>query len=133
MVLLMGLWEPLQGHRLGHLLSLAVLVLLLLCVVWVDWVLSFCSGGLKGLFDPLRVGFVLAVLRIPEFFVPADVISLSLLRESEVLGELCGVSFRGGFFVWEDLRVLCGCSGGALGRGVVRVLCSWKSCEWVVL
>ena len=82
---LMGLWEHLRGHLLGLLLSSTVLVLLLLCVVGVFWVLSFCSGRLKGHFDPLRVGFVLDVFHIPEFFVPADFISLSLLRESEVL------------------------------------------------
>ena len=81
----MGLWEHLLGHLLGHLLSLAGLVLLLLCVVGVVWVFSFCSGGLKGHFDPLRVGFVLDVFHSPEFFVSADVVALSLLRESEVL------------------------------------------------
>ena len=81
----MGLWEPLLGHLLGHLLSSDVLVLLLLCVVGVFWVLSFCSGGLKGHFDPLRFGFVLDVFRIPEFFVSAEIVALSFLRESEVL------------------------------------------------
>jgi len=81
---LMGLWEPLLGHLMGLMLSSAVLVMLLLCVVGVFWVLSLCSGGLKGHLDPLRDGFVLDV-RIPEFFVSADIVALSFLRESEVL------------------------------------------------
>jgi hypothetical protein len=81
----MGLWEHLMGHLLGFMLSSTIFVLLLLCVVGVVWVLSFYSGGLKGHFDPLRVGFVLDFFRIPEFFVSADIVALSLLRESEVL------------------------------------------------
>ncbi len=78
---LMGLWELL----LGHLLSSSVLVLMLLRVVGVVWVLSFCCGGLKRHFGPLRVIFVLFVSFLPEFFVSADVVALPLLRESEVL------------------------------------------------
>ena len=81
MMQLLGLWE----HLLGHLLSSYVLVLLLLCIVGVVGVLSFCRGGLKGHFGPLRVGFVLVVSFLPEFFVAAKVVTLSLLRESEVL------------------------------------------------
>ena len=78
---LLGLWE----HLMGLLLSSFVLVLMLLCVVGVVKVLSFCCGGSKGHFGPLRVVFVLVVSFIPEFFVAADVVALSLLRESEVL------------------------------------------------
>ena len=85
MIRLMGLSEHLLGHLLGLLLSSAILVLLLLCVFGVFWVLSFCSGGLKGHFEPLRVGFVLDVFRISEFFVSANIVALSFLRESEVL------------------------------------------------
>ena len=77
----MGLLE----HLRGHLLSFLVLVLLLLCVVGVVGVLSFCCGGLKGHFGSLRVGLVIVVSFLPEFFVAAEVVALSLLRESEVL------------------------------------------------
>jgi hypothetical protein len=77
----MGLWE----HLLGHLLSSVVLVLLLLYVFGMVRVLSFCSGGLKGHFGPLRVRFVLVISFLPELFVAAEVVALSLLRESEVL------------------------------------------------
>ncbi len=78
---LMGLWD----HLLGYLIPFVVLVLLLLCVVGVVGVLSFCCGGLKGHFGPLRVRFVLVISFLPEFFVAAEVVALSLLRESEVL------------------------------------------------
>ncbi len=81
MMLLLGLWE----HILGHMLSSSVLVLFLLCGVGVVGVLSFCCGGLKEHFGPLRVGFVLVVSFLPEFFVTAEVVALSLLRESEIL------------------------------------------------
>jgi hypothetical protein len=77
---LLGLWE----HLLGHLLSSFVLFMMLLCVVGEAGVLSFCCGGLKGHFGPLRVVFVILVSFFPELFVAADVVALSLLRESEV-------------------------------------------------
>ena len=74
----------LGGHLLGDLLPSFVLVLLLLCVVGVFGVLSFRCGGLKGHLDPLRAVFVLVVFAVPEFFVTADVVALSLLRDCEV-------------------------------------------------
>ena len=89
----------LRGQLLGDLIPSSVLVLLLLCVVEVLGVLSFCCGGSKGHLDPLRAVFVLVVFFIPEFFVSADVVALSLLRECEVLGEFRDVSFRCGHFV----------------------------------
>jgi len=91
---LLGLWE----HLLGHVISYFALVLMLLCVVGVVGVLSFCCGGLRGHFGPLRVFFVLVVSLIPEFFVVADVVALSLLRESEVWGfeESAPLSLFGG-------------------------------------
>ena len=100
MVRLLGL----RGRLLGDLLLSSVLVMLLLCVVGVLGVLSLCCGGLKGHLDPLRAVLVLVVFFIPEFFVTADVFALSLLRECEVLGEVRDVSFRGGHFIWEDLK-----------------------------
>ena len=77
----MGLLE----HILGHLHSFVVLVLFLLCVVGVVGVLLFCCGGLKGHFGPLRERYVLVFSFLPEFFVAAEVVVYSLLRESEVL------------------------------------------------
>ncbi len=65
---------------LGHFLPSSVLVLRLLYVVGVVGVLSFCCGGLKGHFGPLRVVLVLGIFVISEFFFTADVVSFSLIR-----------------------------------------------------
>ena len=81
-VRLLGLWE----HLIGNLLPVTFLVLTLLYVVEVVVVLSFCCGGSKGHFGPFRVGVVLVVYLFTEFFVAADVVALSLLRESLVIG-----------------------------------------------
>ena len=77
----LGHWE----HLLGYMRPSYVLVLLLLWVVEVVGILSFCCGGLKGHFGMFRVGVVLVVSFFTEFFVATDVVAFSFLRESYVL------------------------------------------------
>ncbi len=56
----------------------SVLGLLLLFVVGVLEVISFCCCCLMGHFDPLRAVLVLCVFVVPKFFVTADVVAFSL-------------------------------------------------------
>ncbi len=69
------------GRRLyGAMFLPFALVPMLLFVVGVHGVLSFCFEGLRGHLDPLRVVLFLGIFVISEFFVTADVISLFLIR-----------------------------------------------------